>query len=129
MANAVYPKTKKTMLDAILALGTLKAVLVDTGVYTYSTAHDFYNDVSAGTVGDAIALTGVTTTDGALDCDPFTIPSVSGGSSEAMVFFVDTGNAATSPIIAYIDAGQTGLPITPNGGGISYTPGSNIFQL
>lgn len=129
MANAVYPVTKKTMLDYILSLGTAKAALVDTAVYTYSTAHDFYNDVSAGVVGTPVALSNVTTTGGALDCDPFTFTSVSGASCEAILFYVDTGNAATSPILAYIDTGQTGLPVTPNGGDITHTPGTNIFQL
>ena len=129
MANAVYPVTKKTMLDALIALGTLKAALVDTGAYTYSAAHDFYNDVSAGVVGTPVALTGVTTTGGALNSSAVTFTSVSGASCEAILIYVDTGNVATSPILAFIDTGQTGLPVTPNGGDITYTPTTNIFQL
>lgn len=129
MANAVYPITKKTMLDALLALGTLKLALVDTAIYTYSAADDFYSDVSAGVVGTPQALTGITTTDGALDANTATFTSVSGASVEALVLYVDTGNPATSPVLAYIDTGQTGLPVTPNGGNISYSPGINIFQL
>lgn len=129
MANAVYPITKKTMLDALIALGTLKAALVDTGTYTYNAAHDFYNDVSAGVVGTPVALTGVTTTGGALNSSAFTFTSVSGASCEAILIYVDTGNVATSPILAYVDTGQTNLPVTPNGGNITFTPTTNIFQL
>jgi hypothetical protein len=36
------------------------------------------------------------------------------------VLFVDTGNAATDALIAFIDTG-TGLPVTPNGGDITVT--------
>jgi hypothetical protein len=43
---------------------------------------------------------------------------------------VDTGTAATSPLVAYIDTGVTGLPVTPNGGNITVTwNASGIFQL
>jgi len=129
MANAIYPVTKKTMLDALLALGTAKAALVDTGTYTYSAAHDFYNDVSAGVVGTPVTLAGITTTAGVFDCDPFTFTTVSGAQCEAILIYVDTGNVATSPILAFIDTGQTNLPVTPNGGNITYTPGANIFTL
>jgi hypothetical protein len=47
------------------------------------------------------------------------------------VIYKDTGTAATSPLIAYIDT-ATGLPVTPNGGDITVTwdNGSNkIFKL
>lgn len=117
------------MLDALIALGTLKVALVDTAVYTYSATHDFYSDVSAGVVGTPVALSNVTTTDGALDADPVTFTSVSGATCEALVLYVDTGVAGTSPVLAYIDTGQTGLPVTPDGGNIIYTPGTNIVQL
>lgn len=129
MANAVYPVTKKKMLDDLIALGTLKAALVDTGVYTYSAAHDFYNDVSAGVVGTPVALSGVTTTGGALNSSACTFTAVAGDTAEAILIYVDTGNVATSPILAFIDTGQTGLAVTPNGGDITYTPTTNIFQL
>lgn len=129
MANAIYPITKKTMLDALIALGTLKAALVDTAVYTYSATDNFYDDVSAGVVGTPVALSGVTTTGGALNSSACTFTAVSGASCEAILIYVDTGVAATSPILAYIDTGQTGLPVTPDGGNITYTPVTNIFQL
>jgi hypothetical protein len=46
------------------------------------------------------------------------------------VIYVDTGTAATSPLVAYIDTGVTGLPVTPNGGNITVTwNASGIFAL
>ena len=65
MANAIYPIYKAALLGGLANIdmdgGTVKAALVDTGTYTYSAAHDFYNDVS-GVVGtpQTIANTSVT---------------------------------------------------------------------
>lgn len=35
--------------------------------------------------------------------------------------YIDTGVAGTLRLIAYIDTGVTGLPVTPNGGDINIT--------
>ena len=50
-----------------------------------------------------------------------TFPAVSGNTAEALVFYIDTGTAGTSRLIAFMDAGVTGLPVTPNGGDITVT--------
>ena len=76
-------------------------------------------------------LTGKGTAGGAADAADVTFNGVSGTSIEAILLFKDTGVAATSPLIAYIDT-ATGLPITPNGGDIIVTwdNGTNkIFKL
>ena len=52
-------------------------------------------------------------------------------SVEALVIYKDTGNTATSNLIAYIDTG-TGLPFTTNGADVDivFDSGSNkIFAL
>jgi len=55
---------------------------------------------------------------------------VTGNTVEALVIYVDTGSAATSPLVAYIDTSVTGLPVTPNGGDITVTwNASGIFAL
>lgn len=116
MAAAFYPIGLKAILDAFIAAGgTLKCALIDTGAYTYSSAHDFYNDVSAGVVGTPGALASVTTTGGVLDAADLVFTAVSGSSIEAVIIYNDTGVAGTSPVIAYID----GLTLTPNGGNIT----------
>ena len=59
-----------------------------------------------------------------------TFSAVTGNSVEALVLYVDTGSASTSRLVAYIDSGVTGLPVTPNGGDITITwNASGIFQL
>jgi len=134
MANAIYPKYKEGILSSAantsIPAGTVKAALVDTGTYTYSAAHQFWSSVSAGLIGAAVALTTKVVTNGLFDADDVTFTSVTGASAEAIVLFIDTGTASTSPLIAYLDTGVTGLPVTPNGGNIIITwNASGIFQL
>lgn len=124
MANAIYPKFKEALLNGSantdMSAGTVKAALVDTGTYTYNAAHDFLDDLS-GVVGTAQTLSGKTFTNGTFDSDNVTWSSVSGDTAEAIVLYIDTGTPATSRLILYLDTGQTGLPVTPNGGDITYT--------
>ena len=121
MASAIYPTFKAGILQGTwnLSSAVVRAVLVDTGTYTYSAAHDFYNDLS-GVVGtESAALDGKTFTAGAFDSNNVTFSAVSGATVEAIILFVDTGNAATDALICYIDSASSGLPVTPNGGDIT----------
>lgn len=129
MTNVVYPKLKEEMLKALLDGVTIKAVLVDLNDYTYDPTHEFLSDLSAGVVGTAVTITNPTFTNGRLDSDNFTFPSVTGDESEAVALYIDTGNAATSRLIYFGDVGS-GLPVTPNGGGIDMTvPATGWFNL
>lgn len=134
MANAIYPKYKEAILGAAtntnLLTGTVKVALVDTGVYTYNAADQFLSSLT-GVVGTAQTI-GATksVTNGLFDGGDVTFTSVTGNSVEALVIYVDTGTAGTSPLVAYIDTSVTGLPVTPNGGNITITwNASGIFQL
>lgn len=112
-----------------MSSGTVKVALVDTGTYTYSSAHQYLSSLS-GVVGTAQTLGSKTFTNGVFDAADSTFTAVTGSTVEALVLYVDTGNAATSPLIAYIDTGVTGLPVTPNGGDINVTwNASGIFAL
>ena len=131
MASAIYPKFKEALLqgDYDLSTAVVRAVLVDTGTYTYSSAHDFYNDLS-GVVGtESGAFASKTFTNGTFDAADITFTAVTGATAEAIVLFVDTGNVATDALIAFLDS-ATGLPVTPNGGDINVTwNASGIFTL
>lgn len=132
MANAAYPSFKALLLggDFDADTASIKAVLVDTGVYTYSSAHDYLADIAeAARIATSAALTNVTKTSGQLNADDPTITYVSGNSVEAVVLYKDTGDAATSPLLVYLDTGVTGLPLTPNGGDVTLTWGAYIFSL
>lgn len=134
MANALYPKWKEQLLqfttDNNLSSGTVKVALVDTGTYTYSSSHQFYSSVSSAVVGTPQSIGSKTFTNGVFDGADVTFTAVTGSSVEALVIYIDTGSASTSPLVAYIDTSVTGLPVTPNGGDISITwNASGIFAL
>ena len=136
MASGLYAKTKKLMLDGDIDLLTddLKCVLVDTADYTVDLAADDYlADIAAGgRVATSGNLATKATTGGVFDAADITFSAVTGDVCEALVIYKDTGDAATSPLIAYIDAASSGLPVTPNGGDITVTwdSGANkIFAL
>lgn len=131
MANALYPKFKESALQAgvNMSSGTVKVALVDTGTYTYSAAHQFASSLS-GVVGTAQTIGSKTFNNGVFDGADVAFTAVSGATVEALVIYVDTGNPATSPLVAYIDTGVTGLPVTPNGGDINVAwNASGIFAL
>jgi hypothetical protein len=134
MANALYPKWKEQLLQFTtnnnLSSGTVKVALVDTGVYTYNSADQFYSTLSSAVVGTPQTLGSKTFTNGVFDGADATFTAVTGNSVEALVLYVDTGTASTSPLVAYIDTSVTGLPVTPNGGDITITwNASGIFAL
>lgn len=138
MANAVYPKYKQSLvagdansdLDNNTATDGPFVALVDTGTYTYSAAHQFFSDLS-GIVGTDQRITTPTVTSGTLDGDDVTYTAVTGASVEALVIYRKNSGANTTwRLVAYIDTGVTGLPVTPNGGNITITwNASGIFTI
>ena len=137
MANAVYPKYKEALLNnsansALTGTGAtgLYVALVDTGTYTYSAAHEFYSSLS-GIVGTDQEIGTVTLTSGTVDGADVSFTAVSGNSVEALVLYRKNAGANTTwRLVAYIDTGQTNLPVTPNGGNIAIAwSASGIFTL
>lgn len=133
MANAIYPLYKQALLDAAANTDlndlTVKVALIDTGTYSYNSAHEFYSSVT-GVVGTPQTIGTTTVANGLFDGDNVTFTAVTGNSVEALLIYIDTGSAATSRLVAWIDTGVTGLPVTPNGGDITITwNASGIFQL
>ena len=124
MANAIYPLYKQKLIsggsNVNLSSGNVKAALVDTGTYTYSAAHEFFDDLT-GVVASSANLGTKTVTNGVFDSADTTCSSVTGNTAEAIVLYVDTGVASTSPLVSYADTGGSGLPVTPNGGDINLT--------
>lgn len=123
MANAIYPKYKESLISGAanidLSGGTVKAVLVDSAVYTYSSAHQFFSSVAS--VVATATLASKTVASGVFDSADITWPAVTGAQSEIIIIYIDTGSSATSRLVAYYDTSVTGLPVTPNGGDINVT--------
>jgi hypothetical protein len=134
MATALYDTGRKAFADGDIDLlsDTIKVTLIDTNDYTVNlTTHDFINDVAAGARVATATLANKTTTAGVFDADDTVLTAVIGDPSEALIIWKDTGNEATSQLIAYID-NYAGLTVTPNGEdiNIAWDNGSNkIFKL
>jgi hypothetical protein len=133
MANALYPKAKEAFLNGSINMiaNTITIALIDTGVYTYSTSHQYRSDISNSAVISTTTLTNKTIANGVFDADDALFSSVTGANAEALIIFSDSAVQGTSRLIAYIDS-ATGLPILPNGGDITvaFSSGSSrIFAL
>lgn len=126
MANALYPRFKQGLLAGELDLSadSIKASLIDSASYTYSSTDTGYAaDVAAGAkIAESSALGSAAITDGTFDTADFTWGSVSGNQSEDIILWDDT---VTTPVadalVAFYDTGMTGMPVTPNGGDINVT--------
>lgn len=138
MANAIYPLYKQSLLagdtnadlDNNTAQDGVYVALIDTGAYTYSAAHQFYSNLS-GIVGTPQRITTPTIVNGVFDGDNVTFTAVSGATVEALAIYRQNAGANTTwRLVAFIDTGVTGLPVTPNGGDITITwNASGIFAL
>ena len=140
MANAIFPPYKGFLLTAAANVSLDQndatngpfVALIDTGVYTYNAAHDFFSDIS-GVVGtdQRITTPTVAAATGLFDGDNLTYTAVSGNSIEALVIYRKNAGANTTwKLVYYGDTSITGLPVTPNGGDITVTwNASGIIQI
>lgn len=142
MANAIYPKFKtalgtaaaNTSLNVDDATNGVFVMLIDTADEAYNAADEFYSDITAAGIVAETRLTSNTfgtVSQGTLDGADTTFTSVTGDSVEAIVLYRKNAGANTTwRLVAWIDTGQTGLPVTPNGGNITITwNASGIFTL
>ena len=135
MANAIYPKWKEGLMQASSNTslgGTVKAALARSAAYTYSASHQFLSDVTSPHATKSDTLASKTYTSGTFDAADFkfTAPAADTYSYNQLIVYIDTGSAATSPLVAFYDTGVTGLPVTPNGGDINVTVNaSGLFAL
>lgn len=114
------------------------ANITTTGTYTSGgfavnlSTPQFLDAVDSGArVATSSALASKTFTLGVFSFAAFTWSAVTtGAAAQAVIFYDDTpATDAAKPLIA-IDDGATNLPVTPNGGDITYTPnGSGLFAL
>ena len=138
MANALYPKWKEALLgaaanSALTGSGTngLFVALVDTGVYTYNVTHQFYSSL-AGIAGTDQEVTAVTMVNGTVDGNNTSHAAVAAGPtlSALVLYRKNSGANTTWQLVAYLDTGVTGLPITPNGSNIDIAwNAAGIFTL
>jgi hypothetical protein len=133
MANLIFDSAREAFLNGGInwTSDDFRVVLISSG-YTFSSAHDFLNDIVGGNrVATSTSLTGKTSTAGVADAADITFTAVTGSAVTQFVIYRHTGTESTSNLIAYFDT-ATNLPITPNGGDITiqWDSGANkIFKL
>jgi hypothetical protein len=131
MANALYVKGKEKILSASInfVTDTIKVMLVK-NTYPQSIAGDeFLTAVEAYRLNTDQTLASKSVASGAFDAGDATFAAVTAGdTSEGVVIYKDTGSAATSPLIAYIDT-ITGFPLATNGGDITIQWDNGAYKI
>ena len=113
MASTLHLKALEIQLDAILALGTPKLSFMATTFTPNPETDQYFSDISAEVASGttAVTLAGVTTTIDAannrveLDTDNPSLSTIT-TTTNKYCLWVDTGVAATSPVLATIDIAE-----------------------
>jgi len=138
MANVIYDKYKEAVLtsdtDSSLIDGNLKITLVDSGTTEFRSTDEFYSDLSNTDLGilETADMTNVTCLNGVLDADDVLFTDVANTAidAEALLLWIDTTDANTSRLVAWLDTNISGLPITQDGSNVDITwSSSGIFKL
>ena len=133
--SSIYDKAREAFLSADIdwLSDTIKAVMT-TSAYTpdFST-DDVLSDISVGARATATseAFTDKTATDGWASTDKIEWLTVTGATRVAIVVYQDTGDEATSRLIAYLDDDITNLPLEPTGAKVTFIPDSDtgLFRI
>lgn len=131
MSNALYLKGKEKLLgaDIDLAVDTIKIALVTNGYTLDLSAHEFLSSIGANRVGTDQTLGSKTITNGVFDAaDPTFLAVTAGSTVIGCAIYKDTGSAATSPLLAWIDV-ITGFPFVTNGSDATIQFDSGAYKI
>lgn len=136
MSNALYDTGRAAFANAGInwLADTIKAQLVDTGVYTPNLATDaFLTDIPSGArIGTAVTLGTKTNVAGVCGAANISFTGLTSAPSiEVIAIYKDTGTAGTSQLICLIDT-ATGLPVSSGATqvDVAWSTGANkIFKL
>lgn len=131
MSNAFYAKGAEAILTGQVNLLTaaVKAALVKNTYAEDLASHDYYNDISAHVIGVPQPLTGKSVTGGVFDANDITYSAVAAGDTgECVVLFVDTGDPATSLLLARIDQ-ITSFPVATNGADVQVQWDNGAYKI
>ena len=130
MASSQYTKSLEKIIEGTIDLlaDNLKLIMVDTAGYTVNLDTDeFLSSIplvdrvatSGNLSGKTVTIDTTTNPDQVMfDAADGTFTAVTGDPTEAVVLIKDTGDAATSPLIAYYDGASVAL--TPNGNDVDF---------
>ena len=116
VTNTEYDSYKDDLLEGAIDLttDTIKVALV-TSSYTFSSAHDFFDDITNEVAGTGYTaggetITTPTVTTGTFDAADTQWSSLTTTAAGAVVY-KDTGVSSTSPLIAFIAFGEDKSPV------------------
>lgn len=132
--SGVYVKAREKFLRGEVSWteDDVAVVLVTSAYIPDFNADEYLSDVVVGArVAMSNALEDKTATGGWASSPQIVWDDVVGAACAALVVIADTGDAATSPLLAYLDEGITNLPLTPNGAKITLIPDpdTGLFRL
>jgi hypothetical protein len=133
MANALYAKGKEKLLSSSNSISldtdTIRVALVKSTYTPILTTDEFYSQLSAYVVGTPQTLASKAITSGIFDAADPTWPTVASGDTlKGVVIYKDTGSAATSPLLAFIDT-IVGFPLATNGGDITVQWDNGVYKI
>lgn len=134
MASGLYTAGVAALMGGAIDLenDTISALLIDSSEYTV----DLDNDATQDDIATAAQIAEETLAGKTIDGTTFrasdvTFQNVTGDNVDAVVIFLDTTEADTSTLLAYIDNASE-FPITPDGTNITIqwdTGANGIFKL
>ena len=94
---------------------------------TITSASVDYDEVDAATVvaTEDVTISGIA--NGVVSISAVTFSGVTGDAADYLAIWKNSGTPGTSPLVITWDSATTGLPVTPNGGDITATWGSNTL--
>lgn len=131
MSNSLYDWGREGFLagDIDWDANTIKVAAITSAYVVSLTVDKFLASIFQSLVLQiSPALTGKTTSAGVADATDSVLSAFSGAVISALAFFQDTGNSATSRLIAYIDT-ATGLPFTPNSNDMDLVFDSGVNRI
>lgn len=129
--NSIQGNSVHSFVD--LDTDTIKVIYYDEGTDALNLADQDLADIIAGarvfTSANLSSKTVGTVATGTFDHADVVATALSGPSIESLTYVKDSGTESTSPLIANIDS-PTGLPVTPNGGDLTWAPHVNgVWQF
>lgn len=132
--SAKYDQGRAAFLRGEIAWLTddIKAVLVTSGYTPNFATHEFLSSISApAQLAMSDNLDGKTVTDGWASAERIEWEGPSNGTAVGVVIIKDTGDAATSPLLAYLNENITNFPLGTNGAKVTFfpDPDTGLFRL
>ena len=99
--------------------------------YSFSAAHDFFDDVTADEAVNGIsAALDITVASGVIDIVDFTMTPDTAQTVSSLMFYQHTGTDSTGALLFFVDSEKaSNLPLTTTGAGVSIVIDNGTFKF